>query len=220
MFLLDDNNELIDSEISIDLLDDVPCVIIESSGGANPARDISRRNPDYNKLVEVVLKRLAACNIHIIAVVLDSSRVSNIPIADRTIHLDQPYPIDPSLTDIVELRRAIGRAVSEMHRDPHAKKGGNHQKRVRLCLSRFVNCADLSPRNENNSNCFFDHAPSLNETEKDYIHKARLGQGKFRALLLEAFHNSCPLIGITIPDLLVASHIKPWAACTNHERLD
>ena len=65
-----------------------------------------------------------------------------------------------------------------------------------------------------------DHAPGLTETEKAYIQKARIGQGQFHKLLLEAFRSTCPILGISNPDLLVASHIKPWTASTNHERLD
>ena len=51
MFLLDDENELVDAEYSLDLLEKSPCIVIESSGGANSARGIKRRNPDYNKLL-------------------------------------------------------------------------------------------------------------------------------------------------------------------------
>lgn len=220
VFLRDDNNTLVDSEFSLDLLDDSPCVIVESSGGANPARGVTRRNPEYNKLVGLLLRRLAENNTRLTAVVLDSSRVADIPISDRTATLDQPYPIDLSAVDIDDFRRTLGRAIAMMHRSPDAKSGGNAQKRIRLCLDRPVSPDELATKYENSDQSGIDHAPGLSETEKAYIQKARVGQGQFRKLLLDAFRSTCPLLGISNPDLLVASHIKPWTACTNQERLD
>jgi hypothetical protein len=220
VFLHDDNNTLVDSEFSLDLLDDSPCVIVESSGGANPVRGVTRRNPDYNKLVGLLLRRLASSNTRVTAVVLDSSRVSDIPIPDRTATFEQPYPIDLSAVDIDDFRRTLGRAVAMMHRAPDAKSGGNAQKRIRLCLDRPVSPDELAANYGNSDHNGNDHAPGLTETEKAYIQKARIGQGQFRKLLLEAFRSTCPILGISNPDLLVASHIKPWTACTNHERLD
>lgn len=57
------------------------------------------------------------------------------------------------------------------------------------------------------------------ETEDCRLQKARRGQGRFRADLVDAW-GGCPLSGITIPELLRASHIKPWRSSTNVERLD
>jgi hypothetical protein len=220
MFILDDNNTLVDSEFSLDLLDDSPCVIVESSGGANPSRGVTRRNPDYNKLVGLLLQRLAVTNTRITAVVLDSSRVAHVPVTDRTATFDQPYPIDLSTVDIDEFRRTLGRAIAMMHRAPDAKAGGNAQKRIRLCIDRAITPEELDIRPGNNDHIVDDHAPGLTETEKTYLQKARVGQGQFRKLLLDAFQSTCPLLGISNPDVLVASHIKPWKACTNQERLD
>ncbi|WP_404369067.1 HNH endonuclease [Corallococcus coralloides] len=57
-------------------------------------------------------------------------------------------------------------------------------------------------------------------TETRLLRKARRGQGGFRADLLEYWTGTCPLTGVRIPELLRASHIKPWSRCTDRERLD
>ncbi len=57
-------------------------------------------------------------------------------------------------------------------------------------------------------------------TETRLLLKARKGQGRFRADLIEYWSGSCPLTGIRIPELLRASHIKPWSESTHRERLD
>ncbi|WP_186763891.1 HNH endonuclease [Planomicrobium sp. CPCC 101079] len=56
-------------------------------------------------------------------------------------------------------------------------------------------------------------------TEKARLIKARIGQGKFKKLLLER-NCKCELCGVTDSRILIASHIKPWSESTNEERLD
>jgi len=56
-------------------------------------------------------------------------------------------------------------------------------------------------------------------TETTRLQKARVGQGQFRADLFDHW-TVCPLSGVTVPDLLRASHIKPWRHSDRHERLD
>ena len=109
-----------------------------------------------------------------------------------------------------------------MHRAPNAKAGGNAQKRIRICLDKRVLPEQLQAEQVNAQlpDDTADHAPGLTTTEKAYIRNARLGQGQFRIDLLNAFGETCPVLGITNPELLVASHIKPWSACTNQDRLD
>ena len=59
---------------------------------------------------------------------------------------------------------------------------------------------------------------SNKRTEIETLIKARLGQGRFRKKLLELYP-SCPLTGLDIEPLLIASHIKPWSVCDDNERL-
>lgn len=61
---------------------------------------------------------------------------------------------------------------------------------------------------------------ALDTTVKASVIQARRGQGVFRRNV-EAREKACRLTGITNPALLIASHIKPWRACTTaDERLD
>ena len=59
----------------------------------------------------------------------------------------------------------------------------------------------------------------ITETERTALVKSRIGQGLFRDNLLEKYH-SCIITHIDIPNVLIASHIKPWAVCSNIERLN
>jgi hypothetical protein len=56
-------------------------------------------------------------------------------------------------------------------------------------------------------------------TTKQALREARIGQGRFRRDLLN-FWQRCPITGITNPDLLIASHAKPWAISSDEEKLD
>ena len=56
-------------------------------------------------------------------------------------------------------------------------------------------------------------------------HEIRVGQHRFAKQVLENFDHSCGFCGFaprSLPGnrLLVASHIKPWADCDDHERMD
>lgn len=58
-------------------------------------------------------------------------------------------------------------------------------------------------------------------TEADRVIVARVGQTMFRAALLDFWQGRCCITGLEVPELLRASHIKPWASCEHDdERLD
>jgi putative restriction endonuclease len=59
---------------------------------------------------------------------------------------------------------------------------------------------------------------TLPETERQSIIKARVGQGIFRKELVEMWEGACAVTGVRLPNLLRASHIKPWRFSTNSER--
>jgi putative restriction endonuclease len=58
-------------------------------------------------------------------------------------------------------------------------------------------------------------------TEAERLVVQRVGQDLFRDGLLEYWEGACAITGLAVPELLRASHIKPWADCeTDAERLD
>lgn len=59
----------------------------------------------------------------------------------------------------------------------------------------------------------------LKGIDKEAVVKVRVNQGDFRDQLLKRY-DSCCLCGVDHPQLLVASHIKPWAECEPDEKLD
>jgi hypothetical protein len=61
--------------------------------------------------------------------------------------------------------------------------------------------------------------PRFTETERLVVE--RVGQDIFRAALLDYWLGKCCVTGLEVPELLRASHIKPWAQCdSDDERLD
>jgi predicted restriction endonuclease len=67
--------------------------------------------------------------------------------------------------------------------------------------------------------CVIENYENLQETERSAIVKSRIGQGLFRKELIKKYNSSCVITGINEKKLLIASHVKPWAVCTNAERL-
>jgi predicted restriction endonuclease len=60
---------------------------------------------------------------------------------------------------------------------------------------------------------------TIGPTEKKQLVKARVGQEAFRQNI-QQMESGCRVSGVKDPRFLVASHIKPWRACNNEERLD
>lgn len=58
------------------------------------------------------------------------------------------------------------------------------------------------------------------ETEAISESRSRIGQGRFRSDLLELWEGRCALTHVPAPELLRASHIKPWRESSGKERLD
>ena len=60
--------------------------------------------------------------------------------------------------------------------------------------------------------------PDLSPTEKQALIDARIGQAKFRKLVLAMWRGRCCITGCSI--FLTAAHLKPWALATDAERMD
>lgn len=66
---------------------------------------------------------------------------------------------------------------------------------------------------------FTDFSRPLEGYEKEAVIKARVNQDKFRKMLLKRYGGKCCLCGVHTPELLIASHIKPWSKCSNSEKV-
>ena len=62
--------------------------------------------------------------------------------------------------------------------------------------------------------------PHLDETTRQALIDARLGQARFRADLLRLGQGRCALTGCAIEPILRASHIRPWRDADDESRLD
>lgn len=57
----------------------------------------------------------------------------------------------------------------------------------------------------------------VNATEVERLVKQRIGQEIFRQALMDYWGGACAVTGIDLPEVLRASHAKPWAVCENDE---
>jgi putative restriction endonuclease len=60
---------------------------------------------------------------------------------------------------------------------------------------------------------------TVTETEREQLIDARVGQGRFRALVYDR-EKVCRVTRVDRPEHLIASHIRPWRHSGNDERLD
>jgi 5-methylcytosine-specific restriction enzyme A len=59
-----------------------------------------------------------------------------------------------------------------------------------------------------------------NSTERKGLVTSRVGQGAYRKSIIHRWEYKCAVTGFNKLDILVASHIVPWADSTDNERLD
>lgn len=61
----------------------------------------------------------------------------------------------------------------------------------------------------------------IGNTEVERVVRQRVGQNKFRDAMMDYWGGACAVTGVAIPEVLRASHAKPWAECASDaERLD
>ncbi len=134
---------------------------------------------------------------------------------------------------IIELAQAIGRTPSAVswklanfaRLDPALKKrkitGAVHGARadVEIWNEFNNNWEELAFESERLLQQTVDRTPepSIETTEfpegrtRETIIRARVNQGFFRAAVLAAYGQRCCITGLSIPELLNASHIVPWS---------
>lgn len=129
--------------------------------------------------------------------------------------------ISKSLFDMTKLELDV--AIKEIFNNPDfIIKNNKHDRTHSNGLKHFRRY-----RNINNDSYItienlinrIDNYESLHETERTSIVQSRIGQGIFRKRILKKYNNTCIVTGINETNLLIASHVKPWAVCTNQERL-
>lgn len=59
-----------------------------------------------------------------------------------------------------------------------------------------------------------------NETERQGLVTSRVGQGAYRKRIIHRWEYKCAVTGFDKLEILIASHIHPWAKATDIERLD
>lgn len=67
---------------------------------------------------------------------------------------------------------------------------------------------------------FAQRLAAVDSTETEALVKQRVGQGLFREMLMEYWGGRCAVTGLDVPELLRASHAKPWKESDDRERLD
>jgi putative restriction endonuclease len=134
---------------------------------------------------------------------------------------------------IIELARAIGRTPSALswklanfaRLDPALKKrnisGATHgaQAEVDIWNEFNNNWERLTFESERLLENMTGRAPDVAEETQDFpegrtreaLLRTRINQGFFRAAVLAAYGAQCCITGLSIPQLLNASHIVPWA---------
>ncbi len=100
---------------------------------------------------------------------------------------------------------------------PYAEYGNELRFLVDYYLNILVYFDSLSKQQEDSILEIINNK-NIKNTEKADVINGRVGQQSFRDRLLRFWGNKCAITGSNL--FIVSSHIKPWAASTDRERLD
>ncbi len=107
-------------------------IVMESRGGSTKHRP--PRNPDYNKVLRLLLERVSRVNAVIRRAAVESTRTEKLPDSVRTIASDRlKYPIAlRQEMDFESLRLDLTKPQAAIGRLPGARGSGNMSKRIRI----------------------------------------------------------------------------------------
>jgi len=113
--------------------------------------------------------------------------------------------------------RVVTQALQVKEFKEKNKKGNGMYRAALNSYQTFLDEVNQVTLNKDLDEIIKDEA--TNATEKATLVNTRLGQGKFRTDLIEYWHG-CALTGYRNTDFLIASHIQPWAASNDKQRVD
>ena len=127
-----------------------------------------------------------------------SKEMIKMKIIDKPLENMELYELDKSIENILK------NLIFQEKDNQGNRMYSNSLKRFR-CY-KFFN-TDLIQKGEKEEN-IISRDKNLTVTEKEALIKSRRGQGYFRNELLKKYNNKCIITGISIPEVLVASHIN------------
>ncbi len=134
---------------------------------------------------------------------------------------EAPFVLALSRPDVFDSLANMGAAfTSAIPKGAAAARGARDLPALHRLVRRAFQLARALP--DEPLRAFLARTASLpRTTEADRLVVQRVGQDIFRERLLDYWEGRCAITGLSVPELLRASHIKPWADCeSDAERLD
>jgi len=126
------------------------------------------------------------------------------------------FPTGPPVTELSRSFSPVDGPAGPFHATGEAALGRLLRRAAELAMALPNHAADLYAEEVAKI-----EAEPPSSTEALRLTKQRIGQNLFRKSLMDYWVGACAVTGLHIPELLRASHAKPWADCaTDGERLD
>jgi hypothetical protein len=138
------------------------------------------------------------------------------PAGDGTAAWRVQFPTGPPVTELERSFAVIDGTAGPFQATGEAALGRLLRRAAELAMSLPNHAADLYAEEVAKI-----EAEPPSTTEALRITKQRVGQDLYRKALMDYWGGACAVSGLYIPELLRASHAKPWADCaSDSERLD
>lgn len=138
------------------------------------------------------------------------------PAGDDTAAWRVEFPQGPPVGELARAFAVVPGAAGPFQVTGEAALGRLLRRAAELAMSLPNHAADLYAEEVAKI-----EAEPPSTTEALRLTKQRVGQNLFRKALMDYWGGACAVSGLHIPELLRASHAKPWADCaSDSERLD
>lgn len=144
-----------------------------------------------------------------------------------------PLQVEISLSDngyYLLFCNAKQQLLNELKRDFAVQNCGVWVESVQAMATIFKRAAELAHSLPNQAETDFESAleielnkypDSIKNTEIERLVRQRVGQDTYRKAMLEYWGGGCAVTGVSLPEVLRASHALPWAECkSDAQRLD
>lgn len=138
------------------------------------------------------------------------------------------FSVDTYRVDLSSPTAALYRELErQFSRDPYGAFLADSEYELARLLRRTAALAQALPNQAEKdysvkvSKSLKDLPATILGTEVERMVRQRVGQDVFRQAQLDYWGSACAVTGIAVPEVLRASHAKPWAECVSDaERLD
>lgn len=168
----------------------------------------------FDLYTQIPFKKINSRHPKIVDVAAKLGRTS----AALSMKMDNIARLDKHVTGQGFKSLSNGAKLEEQVWDDFYTQGDMFIEKVNFALKKYGVIDGVFNTSEECTN--IEELPVVKGATKEVVTRIRIGQEFFRKAVLSSYDFKCCVTGISIPQFLIASHIKPWRVSCAEEKTD